>query len=1268
MKRTTILILALIQISLFAQKEDYNDFDYLRSIGYKIAEQDEAMFESVPELKLPAEYEKIILPPVVDNSQYKFFRPIFSQTNYPNCMQSTSIAYNYTYEIDRSRDLSADLPENQYTTHFAWNFYNGGDGWYGVNYLHTFNILKKCGTPNVADYGGFYYGEGTRWMSGYNEYYNAMHNRIDKIYTVPLDSEIGILTLKHWLYHHFENAETGGVASFIACSPWNLSYLPAGTPEEFYPVMTEFYPEALHGMTIVGYNDSIRYDFNSDGDYTNHIDINGDGQINAQDWEIGGFKFANSYDTSWAHNGFAYLMYRTVAIPIEEGGIWSNAAHVITLSEPYEPEITLKVKMNHDSREMIKVTAGVTTDISSNMPSVMIDFPIFNYQGGDKYMQGNDSLESLKEIEFGLDITPLLSHCTPNIPAKFFLIINEQDPNNKGYGEMMSFSLMDYTSGITEIPYGASNVSLSNNGTSMFAVEANINFSKPDIITAELPAFTPGVSSEIELQATGGTPPYAWALKKKYFCSYDMASFPMIQTNELYPLNSNDSIYSIPLEFSFPYFGKKYDTIHACRNSYLYFEDEFVYWSYIKNHKEFLKDVQCISPLKAKEVELDLMNNDGLWYESTPDYIIFRWNATITDQLQSDVNMAVKLMKNGDIYFYYGDVMYEEYIDWAGGISEGNGFNYHFIDYLHASDIPYGTQIIFDYKRLPDSISIVNDNFLSIWNADDSEIFDLEILCTDSKGISDKESLQLSDGLLINFLVDAEGDTVIEYGENVKYDLIVKNISSQGLNDVVLNVQSNNQFIQLLDNNEMIGELAPGQEKSFVNALDLDISINVPDNYHIDLNAEIQSQAQNWSKEFISKVKAPSLSITQVEVDDSNGRLDPGETSDLIIPLYNAGHAESNPVNVEISTVNNLIQIIGQNSQDYGIIEPGNTNEKTYSVFVDYSVPNGYFVELAVRIFDSYGYERYDTLDFRVGRIPALILDLDPNNISGPAINETLARLGVNVNYLMAFPQNGLNNYQAIFVCLGVQFSSTELTWQQGVQLADYLNAGGKIYLEGREAWRDHLQTPMHDKFNINTFDLPAMYYNIIGIDSTFTQGVSMENIAAQPFSYYYLEPEPPAYVAFINESDSLCCGVAYEQGTYKTLGTVFEFGNLLNDSSRRDTLMKRIIDFFDIVLTVSDTEELNVTSPIIDLSCYPNPFSNSTRLSFNLNDDLDVFLEVFNIQGQKIHSIIDGVKMPEGANEVEWNIDDTTIPTGIYFVKLRANNNFKTTKLIIIK
>ncbi len=135
-----------------------------------------------------------------------------------------------------------------------------------------------------------------------------------------------------------------------------------------------------------------------------------------------------------------------------------------------------------------------------------------------------------------------------------------------------------------------------------------------------------------------------------------------------------------------------------------------------------------------------------------------------------------------------------------------------------------------------------------------------------------------------------------------------------------------------------------------------------------------------------------------------------------------------------------------------------------------------------------------------------------------------------------------------------------------------------------------------------------------------------------------------------------------------KTLGTVFEFGNLLNDSSRRDTLMKRIIDFFDIVLTVSDTEELNVTSPIIDLSCYPNPFSNSTRLSFNLNDDLDVFLEVFNIQGQKIHSIIDGVKMPEGANEVEWNIDDTTIPTGIYFVKLRANNNFKTTKLIIIK
>ncbi len=42
-------------------------------------------------------------------------------------------------------------------------------------------------------------------------------------------------------------------------------------------------------MTVVGYNDSIKYDFNEDGQYTNNIDLNDDGIIDLRDWEVGAF-------------------------------------------------------------------------------------------------------------------------------------------------------------------------------------------------------------------------------------------------------------------------------------------------------------------------------------------------------------------------------------------------------------------------------------------------------------------------------------------------------------------------------------------------------------------------------------------------------------------------------------------------------------------------------------------------------------------------------------------------------------------------------------------------------------------------------------------------------------------------------------------------------------------------------------------------------------------------------------------------------------------
>jgi len=55
-----------------------------------------------------------------------------------------------------------------------------------------------------------------------------MHNRLTDVYKIDLTTEEGILTAKHWLHNHLENAATGGIANFytmhpVVCQP----FLPA---------------------------------------------------------------------------------------------------------------------------------------------------------------------------------------------------------------------------------------------------------------------------------------------------------------------------------------------------------------------------------------------------------------------------------------------------------------------------------------------------------------------------------------------------------------------------------------------------------------------------------------------------------------------------------------------------------------------------------------------------------------------------------------------------------------------------------------------------------------------------------------------------------------------------------------------------------------------------------------------------------------------------------------------------------------------------------
>ncbi len=116
----------------------------------EITPEIQAELDAIPELILTPKSQQMTLPSVVDNSEKIWFRPIFSQDG-GSCGQASGVAYLFTYEINRVRNLPANEEwhtSNQYPTHYTWNYLNnGGSG--GSWYYWGWNIINNSGIPTV---------------------------------------------------------------------------------------------------------------------------------------------------------------------------------------------------------------------------------------------------------------------------------------------------------------------------------------------------------------------------------------------------------------------------------------------------------------------------------------------------------------------------------------------------------------------------------------------------------------------------------------------------------------------------------------------------------------------------------------------------------------------------------------------------------------------------------------------------------------------------------------------------------------------------------------------------------------------------------------------------------------------------------------------------------------------------------------------------------------------------------------------------------------
>lgn len=84
----------------------------------------------------------------------------------------------------------------------------------------------------------------------------------------------------------------------------------------------------------------------------------------------------------------------------------------------------------------------------------------------------------------------------------------------------------------------------------------------------------------------------------------------------------------------------------------------------------------------------------------------------------------------------------------------------------------------------------------------------------------------------------------------------------------------------------------------------------------------------------------------------------------------------------------------------------------------------------------------------------------------------------------------------------------------------------------------------------------------------------------------------------------------------------------------------------------------------------YPNPFNPETTISYSLQENIPVNIEIYNVKGQKVKTLVNEAKAA-GNHSIVWKgLDDNNRPvsSGVYFFKMNAGKYSSTKKMIMMK
>lgn len=630
---------------------------------------------NVPSYPIPAIYytsQAPELPEKVMNHRLEYFPQYFyDQNGLPNCGQAAGVFNCMTYEFNRVLNRPADSSTIFAPTH-SYNILCEGNGWYGVSAFNSWNLIMSQGNPTTniyneyspystlgktIDYRGYYR------MQGYDNYEKSFKNRLSGYYSLNVANDEDLRILMHYFDDHLDGSNSGGTAIFYS----NSYFMHSGLTPVIYDsvlcwpngrtkVISYIAGNPSHSMTLVGYYNNTTIDFNGDGQITDSIDINNDNIVDFSDNEKILWIVINSYGDSWVNSMFLFKFDLL-------SKVWNKQVFIPVPYTAYNPQLTFKIRLNHTNRNSIKISAGISKDLNSDYPEKIIDFPIFNFQGGNHTMTGLDSISGAATLEFGIDISDILKHIT-NINNDFAKIFLKVENASCVAGSIDYCSLKSLIDGeefeLISTPYKLA--------------AASTNY-----FSAILPVYSQGTDTVLQivdigkqiiftnenftkiLQASGGSGNYNWQLlnTNEYTQEYIIED-ESIPDDIIY--NGTEDVAFSP-DWKIPFGGKMWDSIYIGKNATISFTGN--------NTNPALYPYPPLLNSYYRDYEIDaisghfFLKNISFTHQSDEEKIIV-W---FKDELETYIVCKTEIYRDGKIRLTYPSTNFGS--EYSAGIKTG---------------------------------------------------------------------------------------------------------------------------------------------------------------------------------------------------------------------------------------------------------------------------------------------------------------------------------------------------------------------------------------------------------------------------------------------------------------------------------------------------------------------------------------------------------------------------------------------------------------------